>query len=99
MNKFKYILGLALLMAVPLVSCSSDKDKKSDDEGGSENKDAVTAYVTTSTRSSEFAKQEIAVGSQTMINVKLQEDSHPVREMQECVTQSENNPRRGGGCL
>lgn len=67
MNKFKYILGLVLLIAVSLVSCSSDKDKdkKSDEEGEDGNKDAVTAYVTTSTRSLEFAKQEIAFSSVT----------------------------------
>ncbi|GHV38935.1 glucosylceramidase [Bacteroidia bacterium] len=62
MNKFKNIPAL-ILLTVSLISCSSDRDKKTDEKGDNINRDTVTAYVTTGTRSAEFAKQEIAFSS------------------------------------
>lgn len=58
MNKPKSI-GWLVLLSFVIAACSNDKGNASAPKPETVNKEVVTAYVTTTTRSSEFAQQEI----------------------------------------
>lgn len=59
MNNLNSILGFVLLAGI-LVSCEDNKNKDGNSDNDNINREVVTTYVTTNTRSAEFAKREIA---------------------------------------